>query len=162
MDKGIGVGLAAFGAGVFAFAGSAALAAALGVPGVVASLVQQVALHVTESRADAVLAVGLLGAVERPAAHLGSEVGAGDAEDLLGHNVVDALLQVGDFVLKASQQSLGYLPQEDSTLAARVKETRLWTAEQLLRQQVEHLVGQLRRREDLVAREVSQAVQYVR
>ena len=92
MDKWIGVGLAAVGAEVFAFAGAAVLAAALRVPGVLAPLVQQVALCISKSGADAVLAVGLLGAVERPAAHLGGEVGASDAEDLLGHHVVDALL----------------------------------------------------------------------
>ena len=92
MDKWIGVGLSAFGAEVFAFAGAAALAAALRIPCVVASLVQQIALLVVESGADAVLAVGMFGAVESPTAHLGGEVGTGDAEDLLGHNMVDALL----------------------------------------------------------------------
>ena len=92
MDKGIGVGLAAVGAEVFAFAGAAVLAAALRVPGVLAAFVPQVALLVVEGGADAVLAIGMFGAIERPTAHLGSEVGAGDTEDLLGHNMVDALL----------------------------------------------------------------------
>ena len=92
MDKGIGVGLAAVGAEVLAFAGAAVLAAALRVPGVVAAVVAEVALRVAEGGGDAVLAVGKLGAVERPAAHLGGEVGTGDAEDLLGHNVVNAFL----------------------------------------------------------------------
>jgi hypothetical protein len=45
-----------------------------------------------EGSANAVLSVGLFGAVERPAAHLGSEVGAGNAKDLLGHHMVNTLL----------------------------------------------------------------------
>ena len=92
MDKRVGVGLAAVAAKVFAFAGSAVFTAALRIPCVVASLVQQVALYVMEGGADAVLAVGLFGAVERPAAHLGGEVGAGNAKDLLGHYMVNPLL----------------------------------------------------------------------
>lgn len=103
MDKGIGVGLADVGADVFAFAGAAVHAAALRVPSVLASLVQQVALLVAEGRGDAVLAVGKFGAIERPAAHLCGEVGAGDAEDLTGHNVVDTLLQVGDLRFQPGQ-----------------------------------------------------------
>lgn len=162
MDKGIGVGLAAVGAEVFAFAGAAVLASALRVPSVMASLIQQVALHIAESRADAVLAVGLLGAVERSTAHLCREVGTGDAEDLLGHNVVDALLQVGNLRFQPCQQPLGDLAQEDATLRTGVEEASLRTAKQLLRQQVQHSVGQLRRSEDLVAAQVGEAVQYVR
>ena len=96
MNKGIGVGLAAVGAEVFAFAGAAALASALRVPGVLAAVVAEIALRIAEGGGNAVLAVGEFGAVERPAAHFGGEVGTGDAEDLSGHNVVDTLLQVWD------------------------------------------------------------------
>ncbi len=92
MDKRIGVGLVTVAAKVFALAGSAVFTATLCIPCVVASLVQQVALHVEECGADAVLAIGLFGAVERPAAHLGCEVGAGNAKDLLGHYMVNLLL----------------------------------------------------------------------
>ena len=162
MDKGIGVGLAAVGAEVFAFAGAAALAAALRIPGVLAAVVAEVALSVVEGGADAVLAVGELGAVERAAAHFGGEVGAGDAEDLTGHDVVDTLLQVGNFRLESSQQPLGNLAQEYAAFRAGVEEARRRTAEQLGRKQVEHTVGQLGRGEYLVAAEVGQAVQYVR
>lgn len=162
MDKGIGVGLAAVGAEVFAFAGAAVLAAALRIPGMAAAFVQQVALPVAKGGADAVLAVGLLGAVERPAAHLGGEVGAGNAEDLFGHNMVNSLLQVWHLALQANQESFNDLAQEDTTLTARVEESRLRATEQFLRQQVEHPVCQLRRGEHLVATQISQAIQYVR
>ena len=92
MNKRIGVGLATVAAKVLAFAGAAVFASALCVPSVVASLIQQVALLVVESSGDAELAVGEFGALGCPTAHLGGEVGTGDAKDLLGHNVVNTLL----------------------------------------------------------------------
>ena len=162
MNKGIGVGLAAVGAEIFAFAGAAVFTAALRIPSVVTAVVQQVALLVVESGGDAVLAVGKLGTIERPTAHLGGEVGTGDAEDLSGHNVVNALLQVRNLRFQPSQQPLGNLTQKDATLATRVEKARLRAAEQLLRQQVEHTVGQLRRGEDLITAEVGQAVENIR
>ena len=100
VNKRVGVGLAGVGAEILALTGTAILAAALRVPCMATAVVAQVALLVTESSTDTVLAVGLLGAVERAAAHLSSEVGAGDAENLLRHDVVDALLQVGDLVFE--------------------------------------------------------------
>lgn len=125
MDKGIGVTLAGVSAKVLAFAGTAMLTAALGIPSVFASLVPHIASIVVEVLGDAVLAVGQLGAVERAAAHLGCEVGAGNAEQLLGHNMVDTLLQVGNLLFQADKQSVGNLTQKHATLAARIKEARL-------------------------------------
>ena len=159
MNKRIGVGFAGIGAEILTLTGAAVFAAALRVPRVAAAVITQIALDVVENRADTVFAVGLLGAVERAAAHLSSEVGAGDAEDLLRHDVVDALLQIGDLLFETRQQPLGDLAQEDPALAAGVEEARLRTAEQLLRQHVEHSVGQLGRGEDLVAGKVGQAVE---
>ncbi len=161
MNKRIGVGLAGVGTEVFALTGTAVFASALLVPSVTAAFVAEIALHIVENRADTVFAVGLLGAVERAAAHFGGEVGAGDAENLLGHDVVDALLQVGDLLFETRQQPLGNLAQEDPALAAGIEEARLAGAEQLLRQQVEHTVGQLGRGEDLVAAQIGQAVEDV-
>ena len=162
MDKGIGVCLVAVGAEVFAFAGTAVLAAALRVPGVLAAVVAEIALRIAEGSGDAVLAVGKLGTIERPTAHLGGEVGTGDAEDLSGHNVVDTLLQVGYLFFNSCQHPLGDLAQEDATLRTGVEKPRFRAAEQFLRQQVEHTVGQLRRSENLVAREVGQTVENIR
>ena len=159
VNKRIGVGFAGIGAEILTLTGAAVFAAALRVPRVAAAVITQIALDVVENRADTVFAVGLLGAVERAAAHLSSEVGAGDAEDLLRHDVVDALLQIGDLLFETRQQPLGDLAQEDPALAAGVEEARLRTAEQLLRQHVEHSVGQLGRGEDLVAGKVGQAVE---
>ena len=161
MNKRVGVGLAGVGAEVFALTGTAVHATAAGIPRVAATVVEDMALPVAEGRADAVFAVGLLGAVERAAAHLGSEVSAGDAENLLGHDVVDTLLQIGNLFFEARQQPFGDLAQEDPALAAGIEKPRFGAAEQLLRQQVEHTVGQLGRGEDLVAGKVGQAIEDV-
>lgn len=133
MNKRVGVGLAGVGAEVFALTGAAVHATAAGIPRVAATVVEDMALPVAEGRTDAVLAVGQFGAVERAAAHLGGKVGAGDAEDLPGHDVVDALLQIGDLLFETRQQPFGNLAQEDPALAAGIKESRSGTAEQLLR-----------------------------
>ena len=161
MNKRIGVGFAGVGAEILTLTGAAVFAAALRVPRVATAVVAQITLHVVENRADTVFAVGLLGAVERAAAHLSSEVGAGDAENLLGHDVVNALLQVGDLLFETRQQPFRNLAQEDPALAAGIEKPRIGTAKQLLRQQVEHSVGQLGRGEDLVAGKVGQAVEDV-
>ncbi len=161
MNKRVGVGLAGVGAKVLALAGAAVHATAAGIPRVAATVVEDMALPVAEGRADAVFAVGLLGTVECATAHLGGEVGAGNAENLFGHNMVDALLQVGNLLFQSCQQPFGNLAQEDSAFAAWVKKARLAGAEQLLWQQVEHSVSQLGRGEDLVAGKVCQAVEDV-
>ena len=129
MNKRVGVGLAGVGAEILALTGSTAFAAALRVPRVAAAVVEDMALPVAEGRADAVFAVGLFGTVEGAAAHLGGEVGAGDAENLLGHDVVDTLLQIGNLLFETRQQPFRNLAQEDPALAARIEKPRFGTAE---------------------------------
>ena len=106
-----------------------------------AKVVTQVTLHVTENGTDTVFAVGLLGAVERAAAHFGGEVGTSNAKNLFCHNVVNALLQVGYLLFKTRQQSFSNLAQKDTALATRVEKSRFAGTKQLWRQQVEHSVG---------------------
>ena len=158
MDKWVGVALAGVGAEVFAFAGTTMFAAALCVPFVLTALIPHIAGITRKSLSDAVLAVGQLGAVERAAAHLGGELGTGDAKELFGHDMVNTLLQPGDLFFETHQQPFGNLTQEYATLAARVEKSRLWVAEQLLRQQIEHPVGEFRRGENLVTAQIGQAV----
>ena len=161
VNKRIGVGFAGVSAKILTLTGTAVFAATLRVPRVAAAVVAQITLHVVENRADTVFAVGLLGAVERAAAHLSSEVGAGDAENLLGHDVVDTLLQIGNLLFETRQQPFHNLAQEDAALAAGIEKPRLGTEEQSLRQQVEHSVGQLGRGEDLIAAQIGQAIEDV-
>ena len=118
----------------------------------------QVALRIVETGGHTVLAIGLLGAIKCATTHLGGEVGAGNAEDLFVHNMVDTLLQVWKLLFEACQEPFCNLAQEDTALAARVEEPRLAGTEQLRRQQVEHSVGQLRRGEDLITAQIGQAV----
>ena len=161
MNKRVSVGFAGVGAEILALTGTAVFAAALRIPFVAATIVAQIALLVMENRTDTVFAVGLLGAVEGAAAHLGGEIGTSDAEDLPGHDVVDALLQIGNLLFETRQQPFRNLAQEDPALAAGIEKPRFGTAEQLLRQQVEHTVGQLGRGEDLVAAQIGQAIEDV-
>jgi hypothetical protein len=127
----ISVGLDSFYAVVLGTIGTTMLTLAV-LPSVLASHVEQIALSIIETGGHTILTIGLLGAIERATAHLGGEVGAGDAEDLLGHNMIDALLQVGNLLFKACQQPFGNLTQEDTAFAARVEEARLSGTEQLL------------------------------
>ena len=99
MNERIGVGLYGLYAVVLGAIGTTIFTFAI-FPSMLAAVVAQIALYVAESRSDAVFTIGLLGAVERAAAHLGGEVGAGNSEDLLGHNVVDALLQVRNLLFE--------------------------------------------------------------
>lgn len=160
MDKGISVGFNSFYAVVLGTVGTTMLTFAV-LPSVLASHIAQIALRVIETGGHTILAIGLLGAIERATAHLGGEVGASNAEDLLGHNMVDALLQVGYLLFQPCQQSFGNLAQEDTTFATWVKKARLAGTKQLLWQQVEHSVGQLGRGEDLIAAQIGQAIEDV-
>ncbi len=160
MDKRIRIGLNGFYAVVLCAVGTTMLTLAV-LPNVLAAHIAQVALHIVENRTYTILSVGLLGAIECAAAHLGGEIGAGNTEDLLGHNMVDALLQVGNLLFKPSQQPFGNLAQEDTAFAAWVEKTRLAGTEQFLRQQIEHSISQLGRGEDLVAAQIGQAIEDV-
>ena len=120
MDKGIGVTLAGVGAEVLAFAGTAMLTATLGIPSVSAPLVPHIASVIAEGLGNAVFTIGQLGAVKRPAAHLSGEVGAGNAKDLLCHNMVNPLLQVGYLLFKPHEQPFCNFTQKHPTLAAGV------------------------------------------
>ena len=103
MNKWIGVGLPGIGAEILAFAGTTMFATTLCVPYMVASVISQIALNIMECCSNTIFTIGLLGAIECAAAHLGCEVGTSNAEDLLCHDVVDALLQVGCLLFEACQ-----------------------------------------------------------
>ena len=160
MDKRISVGFNCFHAVILGTVGTTMLTFAV-LPSVLASHIAQVTLHIIETGGHTILAIGLLGAIECAAAHLSGEVGAGYAEDLLGHNMVDALLQVGNLLFQPCQQPFGNLAQEDTAFATRVKKARLAGTEQLLWQQVEHSVSQLGRGEDLIAAQIGQTIEDV-
>ena len=160
MDKRIRIGLNGFYAVVLSSVGTTMLTLAV-LPNVLAAHIAQVTLNIVESRTDAILAVGLFGAIECAAAHLSGEIGAGNAEDLFGHNMVDALLQVWNLLFQPYQQPFCNLAQEDTAFAARVEEACLAGTEQLLWQQVEHSVGQLGRGEDLIAAQIGQTIEDV-
>ena len=140
-------------------AGSAIQALALR-PRVLDVTIADVAILVVELR-DAILAAGTLRAVETTAAHHGGQTSDGDTIKLVMHNVVDALLKVWDGFYQALYQPFGNLSQKDTALRAGVKELGVRTPKQLLRQHVQHLVGQLRWGEHFVVAQVCQTRQYI-
>ena len=97
VNKRVGVGLNSFNTVILGTVGTTMLTFAV-LPNVLSSHVVQVALCVVETGGHTILTVGLFSAIKRATTHLSSEVGAGNAEDLLGHNMVDALLQVGNLL----------------------------------------------------------------
>lgn len=133
-------------------AGSAILTFTL-YPRVLDVTITDVAILVVELR-DAILAAGTLRAVETAAAHHRGQSGDGDAVELVMHDVVDTRLQIRNRVGQTLNQSLGNLSQKDATLCTRVKELGIRTPKQLLRQHIEHLVGQLRWREHFVVAQI--------
>ncbi len=161
VDELIGVGFQFRAAGVVGLVGAAEDAAAV-FPGVLNAPVADIAVWVVKGGADRILAVGSLGAVERTARHQPGQLGDGDAEELVFHNMVNPCLPVRDFGFQSLVQPLGDLAQEHARFAAGVEKAGIGIAPQLSRQQVQHLVSQLRRREHLIAGEVSQAGEHVR
>ena len=74
-----------------------------------------------------------------------------ESENLLLEDVIDPLLKVRDFVRESDDESLDYFPQEDSGFAGRVEKFCVRVREDFGRQQVQHVISDFRRREDLIA-----------
>jgi hypothetical protein len=115
--------------------------------------IADVAFLIVELR-DAVLAAGILRAVEASATHHGGQPSNGNTIELMVHNMVYALLYIRYLVGQPCYQPLGNLTQEDPALRAGIEKPRVGTLEQLLRQHVEHLVGQLWRSKHFVVAQV--------
>ena len=108
MDKLVGVLLRGSTSVINLLVGTAVLAFAID-PGVLDGLVLHVAMFIIKV-ADAVGAVGRFAAIERAAAQQGCEFSQSHAKHLVVHDVVDALLAVGDLLRQASVEALHNLP----------------------------------------------------
>lgn len=159
MDKLVGVGLQRRVAVVFPLRCAAERTLAV-LPVVLRPAKADVALGRLETR-NGILAVWILRTIERSPREEARQLRDGDAEELLVEDVVKPLLQVGDLRLKPHDEPPRDLAQEDAALARRVEERRRRIAEEFLRQQVEHPVRDLRRREHLVVREIRQTAQHI-
>ena len=71
------------------------------------------------------------------------------------------LFKVGDLLLKSFNKSLGNLAQENSALAARVKESGIEVLEQLLWEHINNLVCQFGRGEHLIITKIGNARKHV-
>lgn len=103
-----------------------------------------------------------LAAIEAAAGEEAGDLRHGDAVDLLMKDVIQPLLKIGNLVRQAYDQALGDLPQKDAGLGRRVQKLGAGVPKQLLRQQVQHGVGDLGRGEHLVVAQVGQAGEDVR
>ncbi len=156
MDELVGVGFEFLAAFVVGFVRPAEGAAAV-LPGMFDALEADVAFGGVKGLADGILAVGGLGAIDRAARKQAGQLGDGDTEELVFHDVVDTLLAVGDFGLQPLVEPAGNLTQKHARLAGRVEKSGLFVAPELFRQQIKHPVHQLQRREHLVAAQVRNA-----
>ena len=70
--------------------------------------------------ADAILAAGILAAIERTATHQGSKLRYRHTIHLMMQDMVKALLYIGNLFRESIQQALGYLSKKHAALAERV------------------------------------------
>lgn len=82
--------------------------------------------------ADAIIAAGILAAIERTAAHQGSKLRYRHAIHLMMKDMVKALLHIGNLFRETFQQALGYLTKKHTALAERVEKLYLTIAPNLL------------------------------
>ena len=111
--------------------------------------------------ADAILAAGLLAAIERTAAHQRSKLRYRHAIHLIMQDMVKALLHIGNLFGETIQQPLGYLTKKHTALAERVEKLHFTIAPNLLWQKIEHAVGYLRRREYLIVAQIGQTTEHI-
>lgn len=110
---------------------------------------------------DTMFPVRVLRAIEGTTGQMRSQFGAGNAENLLVHDVIDAFLPVWNLRFKTPVQALYDFTQENAAFRERVKERCFRTSEQFLRKQIQDLVGQGRRSEDLVIAQIGNTVEDV-
>ena len=75
--------------------------------------------------------------------------------------MLQSSLEVGHLSLQSLDESLGYLAEEDTALAAGVKKSSIGVLKQLLWEHVDNLVGQFGRCEHLVVTQVRDAREHI-
>lgn len=130
-------------------------------PGVCDVFVADVALGIVKTN-DGVRPIGVFGTIHSAAGEKGRQLRNGDAEELISENVFQALLPVWEVSFQPLVEPFGNFPQKDAALAAGVQKGNGRVGKKLLREQIQHGVGNLRRREHLVTGKIGQTAQYVR
>ena len=75
---------------------------------------------------------------------------------------VDAFLQGIELIPLSGYESFCGFPQNNTALAGRIEDLRLLVPEELLRQQVQHFVCDVRRSKNLVVRQIGEAGKHIR
>ena len=86
--------------------------------------------------ADAILAAGILAAIERTAANQRSKLRYRHAINLMMQDMVKALLHIGYLCGETIQQTLGYLTKKHAALAERGEKPHFTIAPNLLWQKI--------------------------
>ncbi len=94
---------------IVGFAGTAEQAAAI-LPGVFRAPETDIALRRVKNSAYGILAIGGFRTVESPPGHQPRQFRNGNAEELVFHDVVDALLPVGDYAFQPFVEPPGDFP----------------------------------------------------
>ena len=140
-------------------------------PAVFLSFEPDVPLVAGKAFRDGMLAIGMLRAIHAAPRQQAGEVRDADAEHLPGQDVIDALLQIRHFDCQPVCEAARDLAQENTRLGAGIQELHGLVRPQVRAgvvgrpgssQRVQHSVGELWRREDLVVRQVRDAGQHVR
>ena len=108
--------------------------------------------------ADTVGTIGFLTAIKRATTQQRSEFRQSNAIHLMVHDMVDTLLPIRDLFSQTSIQPFDNLTKENSRLTEGIDERGSRVAEQLLRQHIQHLIGQCGWGKHLVVAEVGDAV----
>lgn len=157
MDKGVGMVFPFVVVVVIDFLTGAAVLAFAVFPAVRQAAVADIALFMLKDGADGIGAVGAFGAVDAAPREQGGHLRDGDAVELFAEDVVKPLLQIGNLRCQSVDQALGDFAQEYARFAHRVEKARIRVLPQALRQQIQHLVGNVRRGEDFVVGKVGEA-----
>ena len=160
MNKFVGMGFQILRSVIFALRCSAIDALAV-FPCVLDAIEADVSFRLLEL-AYRILACRRLGAVDASARKEACQLRNRNPVKLVTENVVDTLLQIGDFPLQSGNQPLCDLTQEHPGLAGGIEEFRFGALEKLLRKHVEHSVHDIRRREHLVVGKIRKASEHIR
>jgi hypothetical protein len=133
--------------------------------------IPDVAFVTGESFGYRMRAIGVLRAIQAPPRQEASKVGDANPENLLGKYVIDASLEIRNFINETLGEAVGDLAKEHSRFRERIKEPNCAVRPDIRStvvgrpsfcQSIEHPIGKLRRREHFVVRKIGYARQNIR
>ena len=124
-------------------------------------LISNITAGVLKKR-DGILAVGILGTIHTSPGEKAGQFSDCDAIQLLVENVVDAFLQIRDFLFQPLNQPFGNFPQKHPRLTGWVEKCCAAVMPQFFRQHIQHPVCYLRWCEHLIVGQIRQTGEDIR